>query len=119
MRRNPIIFVIIFLFITNRFCSAMILENECYRVEIAENWIGTHPPGSLIEFSSTTEPMGNILDGMDFAGMVYADGYTDGFPAAIDSQGYVTVPQGPGLGVTYDWTYIDAHSTGKIEVTSD
>ena len=53
----------------------------------------------------------------DFGAPVYADGYTDGFPAAIDQDGCVSVPEGPGLGVTYDWGYIEAHSLGKIEVT--
>jgi L-alanine-DL-glutamate epimerase-like enolase superfamily enzyme len=52
----------------------------------------------------------------NYGAPVYADGYTDGFPAAIDAEGYVTVPQGPGLGVVYDWAYINAHSTGKETV---
>ena len=36
---------------------------------------------------------------------VYADGYRDAMDA-IDSEGYVDVPTGPGLGVTYDWDFI-------------
>jgi len=31
----------------------------------------------------------------------------------IDEQGMVAVPDGPGLGVVYDWAYIAQHSTGK------
>ena len=35
----------------------------------------------------------------------------------IDEQGMVAVPDGPGLGVEYDWDYIQAHSQGKVVVT--
>jgi L-alanine-DL-glutamate epimerase-like enolase superfamily enzyme len=31
----------------------------------------------------------------------------------IDEEGMVAVPDGPGLGVVYDWEYIRQHSTGK------
>ena len=27
------------------------------------------------------------------------------------------LPEGPGLGVEYDWDYIRTHSTGKVEHT--
>lgn len=36
----------------------------------------------------------------------------------IDREGMVTVPDGPGLGVEYDWQYISKHSTGKWEMTA-
>lgn len=52
----------------------------------------------------------------DYGPPVYADGYTDGFPAAIDAKGCVTVPEGPGLGVTYDWDYITDYTVDRIEV---
>ena len=42
---------------------------------------------------------------------VYADGYRDAIDA-IDSNGCVQVPDGPGLGVTYDWDFIREHETG-------
>jgi L-alanine-DL-glutamate epimerase-like enolase superfamily enzyme len=32
----------------------------------------------------------------------------------IDDNGMVAVPDGPGLGVAYDWDYIAKHSTGRI-----
>jgi L-alanine-DL-glutamate epimerase-like enolase superfamily enzyme len=32
----------------------------------------------------------------------------------IDEEGMVQVPDGPGLGVEYDWDYISNHSTGRI-----
>lgn len=39
---------------------------------------------------------------------VYACGYRDGLDA-IDADGCVSVPQEPGLGVTYDWDALHAH----------
>jgi L-alanine-DL-glutamate epimerase-like enolase superfamily enzyme len=42
---------------------------------------------------------------------VYADGYTDDLES-VDPQGCVTVPDGPGLGVTLDWDWIRARETG-------
>ena len=42
---------------------------------------------------------------------VYACDYSDALDA-IDENGCVPVPDGPGLGVTYDWDFIDAHRTG-------
>jgi len=41
---------------------------------------------------------------------VYACGYTDQIDC-IDTDGTVPVPTGPGLGVTYDWDFIKAHTT--------
>ena len=52
----------------------------------------------------------------NFGAPVYKDDYTDGFPAAIDQDGCVWVPEGPGLGVTYDWDYVNAHSQGRLIV---
>jgi L-alanine-DL-glutamate epimerase-like enolase superfamily enzyme len=41
---------------------------------------------------------------------VYKCDYRDNF-AAVDSDGYVHVPQGPGLGVVYDWDRIQLNKT--------
>jgi len=57
----------------------MTIENENYRVVIADVWEGSHSPGSLIEFSSLNPPIGDILVDNSFSGKVYADGYV---PAA-------------------------------------
>ncbi len=46
-----------------------------------------------------------------FGGPIYKCGYRDGIDA-IDENGCVQVPEGPGLGVEYDWDYITRHSTG-------
>lgn len=35
----------------------------------------------------------------------------------IDERGMVQVPDGPGLGIVYDWDYIKAHSTGTWSAT--
>lgn len=43
---------------------------------------------------------------------VYACGYTDQLDC-IGSDGCVPVPAGPGLGVTYDWKFIDRHKIGS------
>ena len=42
---------------------------------------------------------------------IYACGYSDELDA-VDKNGHVTVPTGPGLGVTFDWDWIKAHQTG-------
>jgi L-alanine-DL-glutamate epimerase-like enolase superfamily enzyme len=42
----------------------------------------------------------------------YADGYTDGVLEGIGEDGCVPVPDGPGLGVTLNWDYINSHQTG-------
>ena len=35
----------------------------------------------------------------------------------IDANGMVAIPDGPGLGVEFDWDYIAQHSNGKWEIT--
>ena len=46
---------------------------------------------------------------------VFKGGYRDGLDA-IDKNGCVSVPQGPGLGVEYDWDYITKHSQGVLVI---
>jgi L-alanine-DL-glutamate epimerase-like enolase superfamily enzyme len=41
---------------------------------------------------------------------VYLDGYSDQ-PEDLDADGCVPVPDGPGLGVVYDWDFIEANRT--------
>ena len=45
------------------------------------------------------------------SGPIFADGYSDELDA-IDSNGCVPVPDGPGLGVTYNWDLINSHRVG-------
>jgi len=42
---------------------------------------------------------------------VYEGPYSDAIDT-IDDDGTVAVPEGPGLGVEYDWAYIEANATG-------
>jgi L-alanine-DL-glutamate epimerase-like enolase superfamily enzyme len=41
---------------------------------------------------------------------VYACGYSDQLDC-VSADGTVGVPDGPGLGVTYDWDFISKHRT--------
>jgi L-alanine-DL-glutamate epimerase-like enolase superfamily enzyme len=47
---------------------------------------------------------------------LYSDGYRDTLDA-IDAEGCVPVPQGPGLGVTIDWEWVAKQRTGVVEYT--
>jgi L-alanine-DL-glutamate epimerase-like enolase superfamily enzyme len=46
---------------------------------------------------------------------IYACGYHDELDC-VDTDGNVSVPQGPGLGVEYDWPYIDTHSVHRCTI---
>ena len=50
---------------------------------------------------------------VDLSRHVYASDYRDGLDA-IDSEGCVPVPEGPGLGVTYDWALIEKTKTAHV-----
>jgi L-alanine-DL-glutamate epimerase-like enolase superfamily enzyme len=50
---------------------------------------------------------------VDRYSVFYAEGYRDGLHA-VDKNGCVDVPPGPGLGVTYDWDYISKHEAGRV-----
>jgi L-alanine-DL-glutamate epimerase-like enolase superfamily enzyme len=45
---------------------------------------------------------------------VYTDGYSDALEA-VAADGSFPVPQGPGLGVAYDWDFLKRHATGHHE----
>ena len=42
------------------------------------------------------------------------EGYRDGYDA-VDENGCVDVPEGPGLGVEYDWEFVNAHRSDRVE----
>jgi len=46
---------------------------------------------------------------------VYEGDYSD-YIDAIDEEGTVPVPDGPGLGVDYDWDFIEENKTGSVHV---
>jgi len=45
---------------------------------------------------------------------LYGDGYADTL-TAVDSQGHIPVPQGPGLGVPINWDWVNRNKTGMVE----
>lgn len=45
---------------------------------------------------------------------VYSCGYSDQLEA-VEKDGCVPLPEGPGLGVTYDWEFIRRHQTAAVE----
>jgi L-alanine-DL-glutamate epimerase-like enolase superfamily enzyme len=73
-----------------RQCMAAIRNTNYYEMAIV------HP-----DIDNTTPP-------------VYAGGYEDEIDT-IDDDGTVGVPDGPGLGVEYDWDYIYENETGRRE----
>ena len=44
----------------------------------------------------------------------FKDGYSEDL-SAVDENGCVDVPEGPGLGVEYDWDFISAHEVDRTE----
>ena len=52
-----------------------------------------------------------------FHPQIYKDGYEDSIDA-IDTDGCVSVPQGHGLGVEYEWDYIESKTVNKISFTN-
>lgn len=48
-----------------------------------------------------------------FGGRFYADDYSDQIDS-IDKNGCVQVPENPGLGVEFDWAYIDRHTVDRV-----
>ena len=45
---------------------------------------------------------------------IYRDGYEDSL-YSVDEEGCVSVPEGPGLGVEYDWAWLDQHCVDRAE----
>jgi hypothetical protein len=45
---------------------------------------------------------------------LYQGDYRDTLDA-VDANGHVPVPTGPGLGVPIDWNWVDAHRTGLVK----
>ena len=74
-----------------RHCMAAIRNTNYYEMGLV------HPKAP----SSSTVPL-------------YKGSYRDGLDA-IDANGHVPVPQGPGLGVEINWDWVAAHRTGMVE----
>lgn len=56
--------------------GAATLQNDYFSAEITEDWVDTHPPGSLLEFTKFDDPAGDALSGTAFAGKVEAGDFT-------------------------------------------
>ena len=48
-----------------------------------------------------------------FHSPAYGGSYSDNLDA-IDKDGNIHVTEGPGMGVTLDWNYIEKHQTGRV-----
>lgn len=70
-----------------RHCMASIRNTNYYELGLVHPKIG-----------STSDP-------------IYTNGYSDNLDS-IDANGHVPVPDGPGLGVGYNWDFIEAHRSG-------
>jgi len=70
-----------------RHCMASIRNSNYYELGLVHPKIG-----------STSDP-------------IYTNNYSDNLDS-IDANGHVPVPDGPGLGVGYDWDFIEAHRSG-------
>ena len=46
---------------------------------------------------------------------IYSCGYTDQLES-IDKDGYVEVPKGPGLGVEYNWPYLEKYKLDGLVI---
>ena len=87
------------------FCEALGLDVQIHAVGPAHRLCmsairNTH----LYEMALIGPGMPNIV------APVYSCGYSDQ-PGDLPTDGCLPVPDGPGLGVAYDWDYIDAHKT--------
>ena len=84
--------------------------------KVAEALVDRLPPSDLVERVDARR-IDRRSGGTTF--VLSGKQVTDGRPAAgsevIDSDGTVSVPTGPGLGVTYDWAFIAKQRT-KLHV---
>jgi len=88
------------------FCEAIGLDVQCHACGPAQRHLISSLRNTLYYEMALVGPgMPNLV------APVYADEYRDELDA-IDGDGCVSVPDGPGLGVTLDWDYIEAH---KVE----
>ena len=87
------------------FCEALGLDLQLHAVGPAHRLCISAMRNTLMyELALVGPDMPNMVP------PVYTCGYSDQ-TEDMPSDGYVPVPDGPGLGVSYDWDYIDAHQT--------
>jgi L-alanine-DL-glutamate epimerase-like enolase superfamily enzyme len=87
------------------FCEALGLDLQLHAVGPAHRLCISAMRNTLMyELALVGPDMPNMVP------PVYTCGYSDQ-TEDMPADGYVPVPDGPGLGVSYDWEYIDAHQT--------
>lgn len=80
------------------------IDVECHACGPAHRQlIGAVRNTNYYELAEVGPKLNNILP------PCYADGYRDELDS-IDKDGCVPIPQGPGLGVTYDWDWLKKHT---------
>ncbi len=85
------------------FCEAIGLDVQCHACGPAQRHLISSLRNTLYyEMALVGPDMPNLV------APVYTNDYRDDLDA-VDAQGSVFVPEGPGLGVTLDWDYIAAH----------
>lgn len=83
------------------------IDVECHACGPAQRQLmGAVRNTNYYELAELGPKLGNILP------HCYADGYRDEFDS-IDSDGFISIPQGPGLGVVYDWEWLDYHAVQR------
>ncbi len=89
------------------FCEAIGIDVQCHACGPAQRHLVSSLRNTLFyEMALVGPDMPNLI------APVYACDYRDQLEA-VDADGCVPVPDGPGLGVTLDWDYIAAHKTDQ------
>lgn len=95
------------------FCQALGLDMQYHACGPAHRAVMAATPNThLYEMALIGPNMPNAVP------PVYACGYTDQ-PEALGHDGCVPVPDGPGLGVTYDWAFIERHRTQHLVFSAE
>jgi len=90
------------------FCQALGLDVQYHACGPAHRVVMAATPNTrLYELALVGPDMPNCVP------PVYTDGYSDQ-PDAVGADGCVPVPDGPGLGVAYDWDFIDRNRTETL-----
>lgn len=89
------------------FCEALGLDVQIHAIGPAQRLCMSAIRNTMLYEMALIGPgMSNMV------GPVYTCGYSDQ-QEDLPADGFVPVPDGPGLGVTYDWDYIRAHKVNE------
>lgn len=99
----------------------------CYKIGIAAETLGidteVHSCGPAMRHLMSALRASNYYEmnllhpvaGNAWSMPIYTDGYGDELDS-VDANSEVSVPDGPGLGVSYDWDYIKAHTISRVVI---